>query len=175
MDPEIEAMSTIAKALGSLEKEAVVRVLHWASERYGVAPSTSSHRTTAEHAQSANTQPQSQQKASGTGEVATYSDFHELFDAANPSTSVDKALVAGYWFQVLKGQEDLDSQQLNKELKNLGHPSTNITRDLDSLINKTPRFVMQIRKDGSTKQARKKYKLTREGIKALERMLSRTE
>lgn len=170
MDLEIEAMSAIAKALGTLEKDAVVRVLHWASERYGVAPSMPTHHTTVERAQSANAVPQ--QKVNGTVEVAVYSDFHELFDAANPSTSVEKALVAGYWFQVLKGQEDLDSQQLNKELKNLGHPSTNITRDLDSLINKTPRHVMQIRKDGSTRQARKKYKLTREGIKAVDRMLN---
>lgn len=170
MDPEIEAMSTIARVLGSLEQSAVARVLHWASERYGVAPYTPSHNAATEHAPSPNSQLQ--QTLGGAREAVGYSDFHELFDAANPSTGVDKALVTGYWFQVLKGQEDLDSQQLNKELKNLGHPSTNITRDLDSLINKTPRLVMQIRKDGSTKQARKKYKLTREGMKAVERMLN---
>lgn len=173
MDPEIQAMSAIAGALGSLDQQAVTRVLQWAAKRYGVAvespPQSHVPGRQAAPAVSSDSQPRAPLAATA------YTDFHELFDAANPATSVDKALVAGYWFQVLKGQEDLDSQELNKELKNLGHVSTNITRDLDSLINKTPRFVMQVRKDGSTKQARKRYKLTREGMKAVERMLNPAE
>ena len=96
--------------------------------------------------------------------------FHELFDAANPGTSVEKVLVAAYWFQVGQKNEDLDSTELNRALKNLGHPSSNITRDLDALINRTPRLVMQVSK-GPTKSARKRYKLTREGIRAVERLV----
>lgn len=169
MDPEIKAMSAIAEALGPLDAEAVSRVLSWASERYGVVPSTA--RSVRGEGASAAPAP-----ASGAPAPAprAFADFHELFDATNPSTGPDKALVAAYWFQVVKNQEDLDSQQLNTELKNLGHPSSNITRDLDGLINKTPRYVMQVRKEGTTKQARKKYKVTREGIKAVERMLTPT-
>ena len=40
---------------------------------------------------------------------------------------------------------------------------------MDSLIAK--RLVIQTRKIGNTKQARKKYKLTREGMKLVERMV----
>ena len=84
-------------------------------------------------------------------------------------------MVAGYWFQELAGQDDLDSQRINKELKNLGHPSTNITRDFDALIRRSPRQVIQVRKEGKSRQARKRYKLTREGIKAVEQMLKKEE
>jgi DNA-binding PadR family transcriptional regulator len=104
-------------------------------------------------------------------EPLSCANFRKLLDAANPPSGHDKALVVGYWFQVIQKQDDLDGFQLNKELKNLGHPSTNITRDLDSLINRTPRFATKVRKEGNSKPARKKYKLTHEGIKAVDRML----
>ena len=113
-------------------------------------------------------------EAARSAELQKFTDCHELFDAGSPSSGPEKALVAAYWFQVVQGNDDLDSQQLNTELKNLGHPSTNITRDLGGLINRAPRFVIQVRKDGTSRQARKKYKVTREAIKAVERMLRRT-
>lgn len=163
MDAEIKAMGEMAAALEPLDENVRARVLRWASERYGVkipVPPPASARAASSSSpmeQSAQTQPQ-------------FATFDELFDAANPETSTDKALVAAYWFQVAQGQDDFESQQLNTELKNLGHPSSNITRDLDGLINRTPRYVMQTRKEGTTKQARKRYKITREGIRAVERM-----
>lgn len=165
MDSEIKAMGDVATALDSLDPEVAGRVLRWANERYRIkikTPSASSGGTSdagagAEH-------PATTQQ---------FTDFHELFDAANPTSGPDKALVAAYWFQVAQGNEDLESFQLNTELKNLGHPSTNITRDLDGLIHRTPRYIMQTRKEGTSRQARKKYKITREGIRAVERMLGR--
>ena len=84
-------------------------------------------------------------------------------------------LAVAYWFQVQQGQEEWDSFVVHKELKHLGHQSTNITRDLGVLMNRTPRLVMQVRKAGSTKQARKRYKLTREGIRGVEKMIGASE
>lgn len=158
MDKEIKAMGDIIAAFDGLDEEAIARVLRWALQRYKIGKGPIPTIQLAEGA--------------SPNEIASkFSSFHELFDAANPASAADKALVAGYWFQVLRQQDDLDSQQLNTELKNLGHPSTNITRDLDALIGRTPRHVIQVRKEGKTKQARKRYKLTREGIKAVERLL----
>jgi len=162
MDPELNAMSAVLDALSPLEPEVVARVLRWAAERYKLETVASVRQDSPEGPAEGN---------SGVVEPLSFANVHELFDAANPSSEQHKALVVGYWFQVIQKKDDLDGFQLNKELKNLGHPSTNITRDLDSLINRTPRFVMQVRKEGNSKQARKKYKLTREGIKAVDRML----
>lgn len=160
MDPEIKAMVDISEALSQLEPEAIRRILKWANERFLVKPLSPNA---------------SDRLVTEASETPTFTGFHDLFDAASPSTAIDKALVAAYWFQVVQGHEELDGFQLNKELKNLGHPSTNITRDLDSLMNRNPRLVMQIRKEGGSQQARKRYKLTTEGIRSVQRMISKKQ
>jgi hypothetical protein len=93
-----------------------------------------------------------------------------LFDLANPATDSDKLLVVAYWFQVVRGESELDSQSLNTELKHLGYPIGNITRAVSALSTTTPRLVMQIKKSGTTRQARKKFRLTVEGIKKVDAM-----
>lgn len=159
-DAEIQAMMDISKALSELEPEAVSRVLRWAADRYQAKFSDST----------AASRPES--GSNGSSAVQRFGDFASLYDAANPPNAVERALVAAYWFQAVQGDVDFDALSLNKELKHLGHPSTNITRDLDALINRTPRLVIQVRKSGNSKQARKKYKLTTEGRRAVERMLN---
>jgi len=96
----------------------------------------------------------------------------DLYGTISPSSEADRALVVGYWLQVLQGEQDLDSFQINKELKNLGHGVGNITNALTSLIQRKPQLVIQTRKSGSSQQARKRYRLTDAGLKAVERMLN---
>jgi hypothetical protein len=161
MDPELEAMTAVAKAIEKLDPDAKRRVMSWVSERYDIPVKKPM----------AKAREQDSNEGGGDVDVAALSSFDELFDAADPQTSADKALVAAYWFQVHENNEEFDAATLNIELKNLGHQSKNITRDFDALIAKSPRYAMQVKKSGSTRQARKKYKLTREGIRAVERML----
>lgn len=145
LDLEIKAIADITKALSQLEPDAVQRVLKYVTQRYQAKPVVTA--------------------------INSFAEFHELFEAANPSSGPDKALVAAYWYQVILGHEDPDGFIINKELKNLGHQSNNITRDLDALMRRSPRLML-VRKEGSSKQARKRYKLTREGIRAVEKMVS---
>jgi hypothetical protein len=156
VDPEIKAMSDIAEALTGLEPDVIRRVLKWANEKYQVKAVGV------------------QLSGGGSGSPPldrTFTEFSDLFDAANPSTGLERILVCAYWFQVIQGQSDFDSQSLNTELKNFGHPSANITRDMDSLANRSPKLILQTRKEGQSKQARKKFKLTREGIREVQRLL----
>jgi hypothetical protein len=164
-DAELAAMGAIAYALQSLDQDATRRVLDWATKRYlqKVMAYDAALPTALPAAAVVPSQPS----------PATFEAFHALFDAANPKAATERALVAGYWFQVVLGNPDFDSQALNRELKHLGHVSTNITRDLDQLMARTPRFVIQTRKLGSTRQARKQYALTNEGIKVVNAMLGR--
>src|SRR5204862_6999499 len=101
-----------------------------------------------------------------------YQDFPTLFDAASPATEPEHAHVARYWIQVNQGKEDLHGQLLNDELKNMGHGIGNVTDALSSLIERRPALVIQTRKSGTSRQARKKYRLTTEGIRAVEQMLA---
>lgn len=175
MDPEIVAMGEVAKALEPLDDEATKRVIRWTISRFekrlgGDLAMPSSRPATAASPSVAQVAGAARLAEPFTSDA--FKDFPSLFDAANPQTGLDRVLVAAFWYQNVLGQDDWDSQAVNGELKNMGHPSSNITRDLDSLIKRTPRLVLQVRKDGSTKQARKRYKLTREGIRAVETMMN---
>lgn len=151
MDSEVAAMGKVTEALDELDEVARVRVLRWAGDRYGM------------------TKPSTSPVEEGTG--VHFSDFADLYSRADPSSEAQKALIAGYWVQVVGAQETFESQSLNTELKNLGHGVKNITDALDQLIERKPRLVIQVRKSGTTRQARKRYKLTVEGIRAAERLL----
>lgn len=157
MDPEIKAMSEIAEALAPLGPEETRRVLAWANGRYlgKVTPATVGIDA----------------RNSESPTPAEFADLADLVDAARPATGLERILVGAYWFQVMQHNEDFDSQSLNSELKHMGYPSTNITRDLDSLINRVPKLVIQTRKEGTAKQARKRFRLTREGIRSVENLL----
>lgn len=161
MDQEFEAMQTINMALAGLpDEEAVRRVLTWAASRHGVVlkPEQSGSKSSL--------------GSSGQSDGEGFETVADLFDSANPTTEPQKALVVGYWLQIVQGQSDFDSMSANSELKNLGHGVGNITRALENLINRKPRLVIQTRKGGTSKQARKKYKLTVEGIRAVKAMIS---
>jgi len=159
MDPEIQAMSTVAEALSPLDDETRTRVLRWALDRY--APSAG-----------INTSRESVQEGpDDVPDITKFSHISELFNAAGASTQSEKVLVASYWFQVIEGQSEIDARTVNGALKQLGHRVGNITSAFTSLQSRKPALAMQVRKKGSTQQAKKKYKLTTAGIQEVERMV----
>lgn len=161
---ELEAMKAIAEALKTLDESAIRRVLHWAVDAY--RPKSSGFAT----------QPERGAETFGAGIPpdlkSRYPTLADFFSAASATQEADKALVVGYWFQVVEGAGDLDGFTLNKELKHLGHGISNITSALDTLQGRRPALVIQTKKSGTSKQARKKYKLTLEGQRAVERMIN---
>lgn len=172
-DPEIDAMSAVATALGDLEEDQQSRVLRWAAERYGVALGKGSSRGDdvrgGGEAGSDVTDEVTEDEI--TAEDPDFKDFGDLFAAADPKSNDDKALVAAYWRQVHEGDEKWQSTSLQKDLRNLGHAIPNITDALTSNIRKRPQRVIQLQKAGSSRQARKTYKVTREGLVYVQGML----
>ena len=79
--------------------------------------------------------------------------------------------MAGLWMQKRSGMETFDSAAVNRELKHLGHGVGNITAAFNDLMAQKPALAMQTAKSGKSKQARKKYKITRAGEKAVAEML----
>ncbi len=159
-DREIQTMSIIAEALAGLEDVEIARVLRWAGDRFGLGNAISGYQQVAKPEGDTNLEA-----APG----APYEAYHDLIDIADPQSGLERILVTSYWFQVVEGQDSFDSYRINRELKNLGYPAGNITRDLSALIKH--RFVLQVRKEGTTKQARKKYRLTREGIRRVDDLI----
>jgi hypothetical protein len=165
-DKEIDAMAAIASALDKFteeEREIVERILGWACSRYNVNIGAG-RSTPVKGAMVAAAQED--------GQNIGFEDIADLYAAANPKTASDKALIAGYWLATGEGSPDFAAQEINKHLKNLGHGVSNITDALSSLISRRPSLVMQTAKSGKSKQARKKYKLTRAGLDRVTAMIS---
>jgi hypothetical protein len=57
-------------------------------------------------------------------------------------------------------------------LKNLGHGVKDITKVFSSLIATSPQQVIQTRKSGTSRQARKRYKVTKAGIARVQELLA---
>jgi uncharacterized protein CbrC (UPF0167 family) len=101
-----------------------------------------------------------------------FSTFAELFSKASPSSNGEKALVTGYWLQVCGGADSFTAAAANKELMNLGHKVANITDAIDSMKNLKPQLILQLKKSGTSRQARKVYKVSHEGVTRVEAMIS---
>jgi hypothetical protein len=166
-DLEIDAISKVAAALSELNNEERARVVDWAAKKYGVKLTPEAGRRTREH----QTAGDGSVGPSGNAEMPGFTVFADLFDAMTPTTEAERALVGGYWFQIVQGQADFQGQQVNNALKDVGHGVSNITVALGKLQNSKPALVRQVAKSGRSRQARKKYKLTTAGISAARAMM----
>lgn len=169
LDPEIAAMTAISSVLKELDEETRTRVLRWAASRYSVKNIKIDDDGASAHSDDG---ADSRGSGSGSDEKRTYASIDELFESGVAKTNTQKALLAAYWFQVIEGNVGWQSYTLNVALKNLGLGITNITDALGSAESQKPQLVMQTAKTGKARQARKTYKLTAAGVKAVEAMLS---
>jgi hypothetical protein len=160
MQNELDAMAKIAALLEPLEAAARSRVLGWVVAALDVGDvARISNSPKARH----ETSDASSQR---------FGTFAELFHAAGPESEKEKALVAAYWIQHSSGVDQFASQQINSELKHIGYGVTNITDALTQLMADKPNLVIQLTKSGSTKQARKTYKITDAGQRRVSEMLA---
>ena len=157
-DPELAAMASLREALEPLSPDATKRVLNWAADRFSVELSTQVNG----EQDSAPSEHETVQK---------FDDFAELYHAVDPSAHQERVLVGGYWFQEVKGQDELTARAINQELKHLGRKVKNITRSFRRLESKDPALAMQVRKTGDSRQARKIYRLTKPGVRYIEEKL----
>jgi len=160
---ELKAMQQIVDALDPLDTATRGRVLQWVANRFALgAPATNTQRYYGS-ATAGGT-------SAGETPAGKFSDLPSLFEAADPATDTEKALVVGYWHQQVANHGEFGSQAVNTELKHLGHAVGNITAAFTNLIR--AKYALQIKKSGTSQQARKRYKLTLTGIKLVEEMLT---
>lgn len=180
-DAEIEAMGKVAEALGELEEGAQGRVLRWAAERYGVAPTPARHKGGAGEGGQVDLQEDRGENTdedqsggpvgNGSGDSKEFEHFAELYDATDPTTDAEKALVASYWVQFIKGKPSFGSRELNAELKDLGHAVSAINKSMTQNMKKKPALILQVSRGGGSPQAQKKYKISEAGKKWVEARL----
>jgi hypothetical protein len=169
-DAEFAAMKAIYECLEPLDDDARARVVNYIAARLEiVTPSQTQAKQPLDlH------EPEVDELLSGEVEAPStaYATFAELYDAVGPKTNAERALVAGYWLQVCQAAGSFDGFSANKELKHLGQGLPNVTTAVDALKNMKPALALQLKKAGKSQQARKIYKITVAGVKAIEAMIS---
>jgi hypothetical protein len=181
---QLKAMHAVSEALTGLTKEEQIRVMAWISSALDLgfiqpallpgAPPGADLVGVQRPALS----PLAAASAASTplpllSSSSAYATVHDLYAAAQPSGEAERALVVGYWLQVVQRSPDFDAQTVNSELRQLGYGVTNITQAFTNLMNRKPQYVIQTRKGGTTQQARKRLKLTAYGIQAVEKLIDR--
>jgi hypothetical protein len=168
-DVEFETMHSVYSALSQLDEDARGRVLDYVTSRLKIASVAKPAKT-----QSVDREQEDEAESPTIveqGATAKFASLAELFDAAQPSTTSEKALVAGYWLQVCLASDSFDGFSVNKELKHLGEGLANVTSAIDTLKAQKPALALQLKKSGKSRQARKVYKITVAGVRAVEAMI----
>ncbi|AYF45956.1 hypothetical protein BALOs_2974 [Halobacteriovorax sp. BALOs_7] len=169
---EIEAMTNIAKSLEGFGDDSVRRIVSWIIDAYKIkapafkASAASNTDTSSKVFDKVTSVSDKEEDESENNDIAIF------YSKISPSTDSEKALTVGFWLQNYEGTDTFDSQRINKELKHLGHGVSNITRAFNNLISSKPQLVVQTRKSGTSKQARKTYKVTNEGKNFILRKLN---
>ena len=87
-----------------------------------------------------------------------------LVEQWRPETMAERALLGAYVLARGRADRTVTSQAINAELKRNGLPVPNITRAIESNLRTRPPLMVQKKKMGTTRQARKQYALTQEGV-----------
>ncbi|MGH8146121.1 MAG: hypothetical protein ACREPY_07290 [Rhodanobacteraceae bacterium] len=172
---ELEAMQAVAKALKGFSRNSAARVLRWAAEHFSMdqapgGPQALPLPTTTEAGSLGNQATLDAQTLPG-----QFRDAADLISHTGVTTGPDRALLAAYWVQAVDGRDGFDGYTINNMLKNMGYRLSNVTTTLASLMHQKPALVLQVKKSGQTKQARKLYRVTREGENRAERIIRRED
>ena len=159
-------MITVYEALKDLDNEAKGRVIEWVLGKFELERS--------ERFFAADGRSPAEARFEEKG-ILDFGSVANAFAAANPENTADKALVVAAYLQASKGGTDISGREINRELTQIGHGVHNITRAVEPLIKKKPQFLIQTRKEGKTKQAQKKYRVTNEGFMFVKRLVNRVE
>ncbi len=163
LDPEVKAMGEVFDTLKELDDEAKSRVIEWTVNKF----SLEGHKSLS--------QKDSERENGNDSDLLSYETVSDVFAKAITKTQQDKVLLAAAFLQVKNGLSELTGAEINKELRHLGHGVTNITDVTSQLSTKKPQLIIQTRKEGKSRQAKKKYKVTGEGLKAAKALLNSTE
>ena len=162
---EIDAIKTIHLALEPLEEDAKTRVLTYITSLLVPDGGFQDGRLRQVGATA------KLDTAHDAHDEQAFQSFADLYAAATPKTNGERALVAGYWLQECQGLENFTGAAANKELTHLGHKLPNITDAIEQMKSQKPMLMLQIKKSGTSRQARKLYKVSGEGAKRVQEMV----
>ncbi len=178
LDQEIEVLSKCYDLLKDLDDDVKVRALQWLSSKFHLGQTTLTLASEMAIAAEMNggaapkeAKPAAPAESAKPSGIDSFKSFMDLYKHLKPSSDSEKALAAAVFLQLKKDLPDLTSAQVQKELKRIDQRVSNITQAISALVKK--KYMIQLGKEGSSQQARKRYKVTLEGIKVLEDMIKK--
>ena len=168
-------MGAVSEALDVLTEDERGRVLRWAGEEFGVSVTPAGPAKTSKvkpDVDDEDLEPDHDEDPD-LNDKKTFGHFAELYDAYSPQNDAERALIGGYWQQVILGKPTFMAGQVNKELRDLGHAITAINKAMITNMKKKPALILQLKRSGTTQQARKTLKLSGEGVRSVETRLRR--
>ena len=91
--------------------------------------------------------------------------FEDLFFSSNAKTITAKILLAAAYLQEKKKIKEFGSSDINTLLKKIRLRVPNISASINNLMQKKPPLLIQTGKLGDSKQARRTYSVTEEGLR----------
>jgi hypothetical protein len=95
-----------------------------------------------------------------------------LLEQWRPEAMAERALLGAYVLSAGRADRTVTSQSINAELKRHGLAVPNITRAIESNLRSRPPLMVQKKKLGTTRQARKQYAITESGVQYVETQLA---
>jgi hypothetical protein len=74
-------------------------------------------------------------------------------------------LLAAAFLQENKNYKELTSYEVSSALKKAGHPVNHPSATISSLISRKPHLLVQLGSFGTSKQSRRKFRVTEAGLK----------
>ncbi|MCM2333317.1 MAG: hypothetical protein NDI82_05155 [Anaeromyxobacteraceae bacterium] len=164
---DVKALEAVLHALKDLEPAVKERVLRWAAESLDLRMQLKAPAKTEAPAAGG----PSNTGAGGTG-LDSFETVADAFAAARVRTAADRVLLGAAYLSKKQGKAELASAEINVALKNMGHAVASINKIIDLLKDRKPQLMIQTRKSGNSRQARKLYKVTSAGFDKVEAMLS---
>lgn len=163
LEPEIEVMNEIYRSLKGLDENARQRVIKWIVDKYSI--------TLIKH-EEADSEKTRRRIFAPYFEIKSFKSVTDIFSKARPKNDIEKVLIISAYLQETKLGSELTGREINKNLNLLGHGVRNITSTIGSLMHRKPQLMIQTRKEGKTRQAQKKYKVTAEGLALVTKMVN---
>jgi len=172
-DPEIVAMNKVLDSLKNLDNGGRKRIIHWLKNRFGLAEGKTPHQLTppASVNKQTKTQPIVKEEP-GTAaiplkkrEIKHYDTVLDLFSESRVKKSISKILLMAAYLQERHHFKEITTYDINFRLKRIKHEVTNISSIINGILKKKPQLLAEIKTEGQGKHARRKFKVTDEGLK----------
>lgn len=163
---DVKALEAVLKALHGLEAAEQERVLRWAAEKLELGSPIRQRQIGP---------PGGDPAAVAGASLDQFESLGDAWGAAQVSSDPERALFVAAFLTKKSGQTELTGQEINRHLKDLGHRIGSINKAVGALQGRRPQLMVQTKKSGNTRQARKNYKVTAAGFAAAEKLLRHAE